>query len=351
MARRSEPENLPEADRIEGQPHPREVHDLTGHREALARAARAIRGGRPPQAWLITGPQGIGKATLAYRIARYLLRFGATAEGPEDLATAPKDPVSQQVTAGAHPGLLVLRRAVNERTGKLMNVLSVEEVRKLSSFFGMTSGAGGWRIAIIDTADDMNDAAANALLKTLEEPPARAMILVLSHNPGRLVSTIRSRCQRIDLRPLSDAEVEAALKQKLPDLDDDERASLARLSAGSIGTALVLAAGEGVAFAREADRLIEKAPHPDVPALLSLGDKLSRVTDGLEIFGTFLANALSDRIRAKGASGVAGLDCWIEASEKVRSKFGRSSALYLDLRQTVLSAAMTLGEASRHGAL
>lgn len=351
MARRSEPVTLPEADRLEGQPHPREVHELAGHREALARAARAIRGGRPPQAWLITGPSGIGKATLAYRIARYLLRYGARSEGPEDLAVAPKDPVSLQVAAGAHPGLLILRRAVNERTGKLMNVLSVEEVRKLSSFFGMTSGAGGWRVAIIDTADDMNDAAANALLKTLEEPPARAMILVLSNNPGRLVSTIRSRCQRLDLRPLSESEMEAALKKKLPDLDDEERASLARLSGGSIGTALVLAEGEGVALAREADRLIESTGHPDIPALLALGDKLARATDGLETFGVFLANALSDRIRAKGEVGGARLDRWIEASERVRSKFARSSALYLDPRQTVVSAAITLDEAKRYGTL
>ncbi len=351
MAKRSEPQTLPQADRLEGLPHPREVHELIGHREALARAARAIRGGRPPQAWLIAGPSGIGKATLAYRIARYLLRYGATSAGPEDLAVLPSDPVSLQVAAGAHPGLLILRRAVNERTGKLMNVLSVEEVRKLSSFFGMTSGAGGWRVTIIDTADDMNDAAANALPKTLEEPPARAMILVLSNNPGRLVSTIRSRCQRLDLRPLDESEMDMALKEKLPDLDDAERASLARLSGGSIGTALVLAGGEGVALAREADRLVESTGHPDIPALLALGDKLARATDGLETFGTFLANALSDRIRAKGEHGGARLDRWIEASERVRSKFARSSALYLDPRQTVVSAAMALGEAKRYGTL
>lgn len=351
MARRSEPETLLQADRLEGQPHPREIYELIGHSEALARAARAIRSGRPPQAWLITGPSGIGKATLAYRIARYMLRYGATSEGQEDLAVTSKDPVSQQVAAGAHPGLLILRRAVNERTGKLMNVLSVEEVRKLSSFFGMTSGAGGWRVAIIDTADDMNDAAANALLKTLEEPPARAMILVLSNNPGRLVSTIRSRCQRLDLRPLSESEMEAALKQKLPDLDDEERLSLARLAGGSIGTALVLAEGEGVALAREAGRLIESAGQPDIPALLALGDKLARVTDGLETFGTFLADDLSNRIRAKGEAGGGRLDRWIEASERVRSKFARSSALYLDPRQTVVSAALTLGEAKRYGTL
>jgi DNA polymerase-3 subunit delta' len=233
----------------------------------------------------------------------------------------------------------------------MMKVLSVDVIRDLAPFFGMTSGGGGWRVAIIDTADDMNDAAANALLKTLEEPPSRAMILVLSHNPGRLVSTIRSRCQRLDLRTLSNQEVEEALEKKLPQLDEDERASLARLSGGSIGTALVLAEGEGTALAREADRLIDHAGHPDIPALLALGDRLSRMTDGLETFGIFLADTLSNRIRAKGAAGAGGLDRWIEASERLRSKFARSSALYLDPRQTVVSAALTLGEARRHGTL
>src|ERR1700749_754227 len=204
MAKRSKPVEIVETDRLEGFAHPRETHRLIGQDEALARAARAIRGGRPPQAWLISGPPGIGKATLAYRIARYLLAFGASAKGPEDLSVPEKDGAALQVMAGAHPGLLVLKRAVNERTGKLMTVLSVDEVRKLSGFFGMTSGAGGWRVAIIDTADDMNDAAANALLKMLEEPPSNAMLLLLTNAPGRLLPTIRSRCQRLQLRPLTD---------------------------------------------------------------------------------------------------------------------------------------------------
>src|SRR5579864_6109102 len=166
-------ESTTETDRIPGQPHPRETTDLVGQNEALGRAAMAIRNGRPPQAWLIGGPPGIGKATLAYLIARYLLRYGATASGPEDLGVPDNDPVSLQVRADAHPGLLVLKRGVNPDTGKLMTVLSVGEIRRLGNFFGLTSGAGGWRVAIIDTADEMNEAAANALLKLLEEPPAR----------------------------------------------------------------------------------------------------------------------------------------------------------------------------------
>src|SRR6185437_15210056 len=203
MAKRAKNEEIEETDRIAGFAHPRENFRLVGQGDALARAARAIRSGKTPQGLLIAGPPGIGKATLAYRIARYVLKYGARSDGPEDLSVPEKDPVSIQVAANSHPGLLVLRRAVNPDTGRMMNVVSVDEVRKLSGFFHLTSGAGGWRVAIVDTADDMNDAAANALLKALEEPPARAMLMLLSNRPGRLLPTIRSRCQRLDLRPLA----------------------------------------------------------------------------------------------------------------------------------------------------
>ena len=194
MAKRARDEEMLETDRIAGVPHPRETTALIGQDEALARAARAIRGGRPPQAWLIGGPPGVGKATFAYRVARYLLRYGATDAGPEDLSLPAKDPVAALVRAGAHPGLLTIRRGPHPDTGKLMTVLSVDEIRKLGNLFGLTSASGGWRIAVIDTADEMNEQAANALLKILEEPPRRSMLMLLAHAPARLASTIRSRC-------------------------------------------------------------------------------------------------------------------------------------------------------------
>jgi len=344
--RRARTVEIVETDRLEGFAHPRETPTLAGHGVALERAARAIRGGRPPQAWLITGPPGIGKATLAYRIARYLLAYGATADGPDDLSVPENSPAAQQVAAGSHPGLLVLKRGVNPQTGKLMTVLSVDEIRRLGGFFGMTSGAGGWRVAIVDTADDMNEAAANALLKLLEEPPSRAMLLLVANVPGRLLPTIRSRCQRLDLRILDAATMEAELKRLLPETNAIERASLTRLSGGSLGLALKLAGGEGAELAAEADRLIDRASSPDVPALLGFADKLSRMTDGLEQFGAFLAQALSERIRAKAGSG-ARLDRWIEAWEALNRTFVRSTALHLDPRQTLLGAARTLGDTAR----
>src|SRR5579872_1772557 len=251
MARRSAPSEPNDSDRIEGFAHPRETVALLGQDMALQRAARALRAGRPPSAWLMTGPPGIGKATLAYRIARYLLAYGATDAGPQDLSVPDDSAAARQVAAQSHPGLLVLKRAINPKTGKLMTVLSVDEIRRLADFFNMTSGAGGWRVAIVDTADDMNDNAANALLKMLEEPPANAMLLLLSNTPGRLLPTIRSRCQRLDLRVLDDAILEKALAKFLPQTSARERASLARISGGSIGAALTLATGEGGALAQE----------------------------------------------------------------------------------------------------
>ncbi len=270
----------PETDRLEGFPHPRETFTLAGQDLALARAARAIRTGHPPQAWLITGPPGIGKATIAYRIARYMLAYGATDKGVPELKTSavperePNRDAPGRAAGCASRLLLVLKRGFND-AGKLMNVLSVDVVRKLSGFFGMTSGAGGWRVAIVDTADDMNDAAANALLKMLEEPPPRALLLLLSNVPGRLLPTIRSRCQRLVLRPLDDARrfSNASFARLLPDSDaESERAALARLCGGSIGMALQLARGDSVMLAKEADRLLDNATVPDIAAILALGD-------------------------------------------------------------------------------
>jgi DNA polymerase-3 subunit delta' len=351
MAKRSAAPEPNDSDRIEGFAHPRQTFTLLGQDTALGRAARAIRSGRPPGAWLITGAPGVGKATLAYRIARYLLAHGASDAGAEDLSVAEDETAARQVMAQSHPGLLILKRAINPKTGKLMTVLSVDEIRRLADFFGMTSGAGGWRVAIVDTADDMNDNAANALLKMLEEPPANAMLLLLSNTPGRLLPTIRSRCQRLDLRPLDDALMVKALAKFLPDLDTDERAALARLSGGSIGAALTLATGEGGTLAKEADRLIDHARDPDLLALLTLGEKLGRMRDGLDQFGGFLAESLADRIRAKAHSGAGGLDRWVALLGRIEQGFARATGLHLEPRQTLLSTARDMAHISRTGNL
>jgi len=346
MARKVRVQETVELDRVEGAAHPRETLRLTGQDAPLDIVSRALRSGRPPQAWLMCGPPGVGKATMAYRIARYLLAYGATPEGPEDLSVPANDPVTQQVSAGSHPGLLVLKRGLND-AGKLMTVLGVDEMSRLNAFFGMTSGAGGWRVVIIDTADDMNDNAANALLKLLEEPPKRAMLLLLTHTPGRLLPTIRSRCQRLLLRPLSEPEMQTELAQLLPDASAEERAALAQLAGGSLGAALRLGQGDGVALAKDALRLIDNAAVPDIVALLALSDRLARITDGLDMLGDFMAQALTERIRARAMAGQTSLYKWVDALERMRRHFGRTDALHLDPRQTLLSTARDLAATSR----
>jgi DNA polymerase III subunit delta' len=348
MAKRARNEDVEETDRIEGFPHPRETFRLVGQNEAVIRAARAIRSGRPPQAWLIAGSTGIGKATLAYRMSRYLLRYGATDAGPEDLSLAPSDPVSLQVSAGAHPGLLALKRGLHPKTGKLMTETSVDVIRRLSGFFGMTSGAGGWRVAIVDTADEMSDQAANALLKALEEPPQRSMLMLLSNAPGKLLPTIRSRCQRLDLRPLDETVLATELMQHLPKMKDADRLALAKLAGGSLGAALTLADEDTFALARDAARAVDDAAVPNVLAFFALADRVGRGSDRLPMFGGFLVQALEERIRARvQAEGAAGLRRWMEALEQVRANFDRADALHLEPRQTIVSSIRAIQSASR----
>lgn len=335
MARRASPTTVdPEDDTF----HPRRTLELVGHREAITLAARAIRSGMPPQAWLIGGPPGIGKATLAYRIARYLLAYGATDTGADDLSVPPGDAATKLVAAGAHPGLKVLARKVDPQTGKPKSVLEVDEVRTLSGFFGMTAGMGGWRIALIDAVDDMNDFAANAVLKILEEPPARSLLLLVSHAPGKVLPTIRSRCRRLSLRPLPDPDMRAVLTTLMPDLEPNERDGLIRLAGGSPGAALRLGAGDGMMLAAEADRLLDAAA-PDIPALFALAEKLARMADGLGLFGDCLTQALSARIRAQACEGRPHLQAWIAALERIERDAAAARILHLDPRQTVLQAA------------
>ena len=224
--------------------------ELLGHAAAEATLLRAFRSGRLPHAWLITGPRGVGKATLAFRFARFLLARGGPGGGapdlfggpPESLALDPGDSVFQRVAAGGHPDLRHLKRGINPKTGRPRKEILVDDVRLANDFLHKTSAEGGWRVVVVDPADDLNSSAANALLKSLEEPPAAALLLLVGHAPGRLLPTIRSRCCHLALGPLPEETVLDLLARHAPDLEDTDRAALARLAEGSIGRALDLAA-------------------------------------------------------------------------------------------------------------
>ena len=208
---------LPEPDRIDGAPHPRETARLIGHGAAEAAFLSAFRQGRLHHGWLISGPKGVGKATLAWRMARFLLATPEDDGGmfapapPETLDIAEDHPVARRMRAMAEPRLVLLRRGPNDKGTALSQVISVDEVRKVKSFFTLSAADGGRRVAIVDAADEMNTSAANALLKLLEEPPTGATLLLIAHQPNRLLPTIRSRCRTLRLQPLGPADLSQAL--------------------------------------------------------------------------------------------------------------------------------------------
>jgi DNA polymerase-3 subunit delta' len=230
-----------EQDPREGPLHPRHRRQLYGHEQAETRLLDAYHSGKFHHAWLLTGPKGVGKATLAYRLAKYLLRYPDPSSAPRDSLSLPdSDPISAQVDARSHPDLLVIQREVEK--GKLKAGINVAVSRKAASFFGKTAGAGGWRIAIIDAVEDMNNASANAILKTLEEPPENSVFILVCNQRGRILPTIRSRCIELPLSPLPERICRGCVLDSLPgDLAAAEAAKLLQQAQGSPGFALELA--------------------------------------------------------------------------------------------------------------
>jgi DNA polymerase-3 subunit delta' len=258
---------------------PRETSVLYGHEEAERTLLESYQSTRIPHAWLIGGPPGIGKATLAYRLARFVLAHSDPAasavQTAASLAVDPDDPVARRIAAQAQGDLLVLERTINEQTGKLYTVIRVDDVRRSVPFFGSTAGEGGWRIAIVDAVDDLQREGANALLKVLEEPPARTLLLLISHAPGRELPTIRSRCRRLLLRPLSAEDVARAIAASTGrDANEGDVKQAAAAADGSVGRALRFLDGPALALRQKVLELFAQLPNPDPRALHALGDAL-----------------------------------------------------------------------------
>lgn len=261
----SQADDIPEPDRVPGAPHPRHTPRVIGQDAAIASFVDAARQGRLHHGWLLTGPRGTGKATLAWAIARWLLS-GAESD---DLTTPEDAPEARRIAALSEPRLHLIRRPWDEKTGRLRAEITVDEIRKLLSFFHLSSTDGGWRVAIIDAADEMNTAAANALLKLLEEPPRDTLILLVAHQPARLLPTIRSRCRTLRLAPLAPAQ----MAQVLAGMGiEDEAEALAALSDGSVGEALRLAGQDGLARYQQIVDLFATLPRLDRLAAAKLAD-------------------------------------------------------------------------------
>jgi DNA polymerase-3 subunit delta' len=277
---------------------------LFGHEAAEAALLEAYRSGRMAHAWLIGGAPGIGKATLAYRLARFMLAHPGPAlpavQRATSLAVDPEHPVARRIAAQAQSDLLVLERVINEDTGKLYTVIRVDDVRRTVSFFGSTAGEGGWRICIVDTADELQaPQGANALLKILEEPPPRSLFLLISDAPGRLLPTIRSRCRLLELRPLATVDVArataAAIGREPDDLDVKAAAPAAE---GSVARALALLDPDTMALRRSVEALLDSLPRADPRTMHALADALGRADQqSFTAFVDLVNGWLSDRLR------------------------------------------------------
>lgn len=269
---------LPDPTQVEGAPHPRDTARLVGQARAEADFLDAFRTGRMHHGWMLSGPRGVGKATLAWRIARFLLSqpveepgglFGAP-EPPASLDTDPESPVARRIRAGAEPGVFVLKRGPNATGSALSQDIRVDEVRKLKGFLHLSSTEGGRRVVIVDAADEMNTQAANALLKLLEEPPARVTFLLIAHQPARLLPTIRSRCRELRLGTLAPEEMAEALAAEGAEIEDP--AALAALSGGSVGEAVRLLSLDGLASYRALVTVMASLPRLDRVRALALAE-------------------------------------------------------------------------------
>ncbi|MGB3316790.1 MAG: DNA polymerase III subunit delta' [Albidovulum sp.] len=370
----SDPDH-PEPDRIEGAPHPRDTVRLIGQGAAEASFLDAHSAGRLHHAWLLTGPRGVGKATLAWRIARFLLAtpeddggslFGDPAPAPATLDIAPDHPVARRIHAGSEPRLFPLRRAWDADKKRLKSVITVDEVRRMKSFLQLSATDGGRRAVIVDPADEMNIAAANALLKMLEEPPHGVTFLLISHQPSRLLPTIRSRCRELRLTTLApDALTEA---MQAAGAEAGNGTALATLAGGSVGEAMRLTNLDGLETYAAIVKLFATIPRLDRPQALKLADsaaqrgaeeKLSLFLDLMDLFLARLARA--------GATGMTGPEAapgeaqllarlaphatagrrWAELQQSLGARARHGRAVNLDPAALILDMVLKIDEAAR----
>ncbi len=275
-------------DRLDGIPYPGEHQNLLGHDASLEQLNQTFSSGHMHHAWLITGPRGIGKATLALTFAAHVFSCKNSDIATPDTGSKNtskfqvSDRVASQIAKGGHPNILHLSRPWDQKTKRFKSTLTIDEIRRTHLFFGTTAGEDNWRICIIDTADDMNVNAANALLKVLEEPPSRTIFLVLCHSPGSILPTIRSRCRHLPIRPLEENDLRDALHSlncPIDDLDEASRGPLMSLSGGSVRSAIILLQQNGLALVSRFNQILTGTTSSngvDWPSAHKLADELSR---------------------------------------------------------------------------
>jgi DNA polymerase-3 subunit delta' len=346
---------------------PRENPELRGHEIVERELRRLAELGRMPHALLLTGPRGVGKATLAFRLARFLLAQPSE-RAESGLVIAPEIGAFRRVASGGHADLLTVERAYDPRRRRLRSEILVEDVRQVAGFLRLTAAEGGWRIVIIDGAEEMNRNAANALLKILEEPPRRALLLLVSHSPGLLLPTIRSRCHRRTLAVLPQPLVLELLRQYRPELANSEAEALARLAEGSIGRAIELADAGGLALYRSILDMLAQIPRLDVAGLHGFADKLARADAddayraSEELLPQFLARMVVEFARGaldrddllpeerevmRRLTARADPPRWAALRDEIERNFASTDELNLDRKQAILGAFFAVEELAR----
>ncbi len=328
-----------EGDRLEGFPHPRETARLFGHAAQERTLLDAINSGRLHHAWLLCGPEGIGKATFAYRLTKRLMAGLRPGETLATLDLAPDNPAARQVMVQSHPDLAIVRRGFQKDGKTLSRTIAVENVRRATDLFATTSATGGWRICIVDCADEMNPSAANALLKMLEEPPPRGLFLLIAHRPGRLLPTIRSRCRRLDFAPLAVAEVEAAMRLAGGQGTEAEMAEAARLGAGSVRAALQRLEPETLALIAQVRGELSRLPGVDLARILALAENFAGRAgeEELALALETIEAWVTGEIRAQAGHGAGALTALVDAWEAGRNAIGEALTLNLDRRPAVIA--------------
>jgi DNA polymerase-3 subunit delta' len=327
-------------------PEPRANPELFGHEAAADALVESALSGRLHHAWLMAGPAGIGKETLAWRFARWLL--AGMPEAPKDkppLYLEPSHPVFRRVAAESHADLLTID-ADTLRGDRKRNDINVDAARLIPGFMNKTAAEGGWRVVVVDGVETMNLQAQNAILKVLEEPPARAILLLVSSAPARLLPTIRSRCRRLDLFPLGEADMKALLMRLLPDLPAPDRAKLAEMAEGSPGRAMQLAEGDGLELQALVEDCLTNLNRPDPARFHAVADRCLADRGG-GAFVTFMAllrgriaGALRQAARGEAAPAwIAAhpLAAWPALWDRLGRLVDETERLNMDRKQAVLT--------------